>query len=89
MKIKLKVDIIENDYIKQSPRKKPTFKDQQQRDPVTGKRVTVSVPVRVGAEPILWATGAVIEASDTTAQKYIERGWAEEYIPEKSEENKK
>lgn len=33
---------------------------------------------RNGREPVIFSEGNVVEMSDTSAQKYIRKGWAEE-----------
>lgn len=76
MKVELTCDIMEDGRIKQSPRRKATFKDQLHRDLDTGQMKTVRISERVGSPPVLWAAGTIIEMSDATAQKFIDRGWA-------------
>lgn len=54
-----------------------------------GNDVGVQVVRRKGKPTIAYVAGAIIECSDATAAKYIERGLAEEYKePSKEEEGK-
>jgi hypothetical protein len=84
-KVRLTQDIMETDKIKQAPRRRPTFKEQIQRNPKTGETKIVEVPERVGSEPFLWTEGAVVEMSEASAKKYVESGRAEYYIEDEPE----
>ena len=71
-KVKLLQDVKEGGYVKQSRRREPTFKAQ-----LLPNGSVVNAPMRAGAAPALWAAGTVIEMSETSAKKYVERGLGE------------
>jgi hypothetical protein len=73
VKVRLLKDVPQGGGVKMSPARRATARPQLRPD---GQ--WVEAPERVGAPAVSWSKGAVIEMSDASGRKYIDRGFAEE-----------
>lgn len=82
MKVKLLQHIPEGNGIKRADRKNRDWTPPRIED---GKLVESNQSEK---KMIAYVAGAIIEMSDASAKKWIDRGWAEPYVEQIEEENK-
>lgn len=80
MRVKLLKDIYEGGQIKITPGRAERRGIQMQpkeKGVIPAVMVPVEIITRTGRKPFVWTEGTVLEMSDATAARYIERGDAE------------
>lgn len=77
-KVKLLRDVHEGAALKQSPARQARVREQRHAN----GSVTLAQE-RLGSAAVNWIAGTVVEMSEASARKYVERGLAEPYTEPK------